>query len=234
MIDESAEEDAALYALGVLSPDDSARFEEALRGDAELRALVDELHEVGANLAHLAPQHTPPAHLRIQLLSAIRGENAPEIARTSRSSWIPWALAAGFALVAGVLGLERGRMRQEIVALRSQDALSQLRIATLASKVEGSPETVGSVAWDSGQQRGVLTLEKLPPAGPAQDYQLWVIDPQYKQPVSGGIVRVDESGSARLIFTVDVPIRSADKFAVSRERKGGAPTAEGPIVLLGQ
>jgi anti-sigma-K factor RskA len=72
----------------------------------------------------------------------------------------------------------------------------------------------------------------MPPLERNQDYQLWVIDPRYPQPVSGGLVRVDDEGNARLTFTVDVPIRNADKFAISRERMGGAMSPEGPIVMM--
>jgi len=122
----------------------------------------------------------------------------------------------------------------EIADLRNKDQISKLRIATLSSKMNNSPATVGSVAWDGDKQKGVLTLEKIPPPGPAQDYQLWIIDPHYPQPVSGGIVHVDEHGDARIVFTVEVPIHAADKFAVSRERKGGAPNAQGPIVMMGE
>jgi anti-sigma-K factor RskA len=78
----------------------------------------------------------------------------------------------------------------------------------------------------------MMKLEKMPPLEQNQDYQLWVIDPRYPKPVSGGIVRVDDEGNARLTFTVEVPITNADKFAISLERKGGVPQAEGPIVML--
>lgn len=234
MIDEQAEENAALYAVGALSEEEAARFEVVLGQNPELRTLVDELREVSASLAHLAPARVPPAHVRTQLLAAIRDRELPRSRATFPFSWVPWALAAGFAIAAGFLAWDRGEMQQELGALRSQDALSKLRIATLSSKLEGFTESAGTVAWDASNQRGVLTLKKLPPAGPAQDYQLWVIDPQYEQPVSGGIVRVDEKGNARLTFKVDVPIKTADTFAVSRERRGGAVAPEGPIVILGQ
>ena len=234
MIDERTEEEASLYALGALSEAEAARFEAVIAEDPELRTLVDELREVSASFAYLAASRVPPEHVRTQLLASIRGDKAHISLPGSRFSWVPWALAAGFAITAGFLAWDRGEMQHELVTLRSQDALSKLRIATLSSKLEGYTESAGTVAWDATNQRGVLTLEKLPPAGPAQDYQLWVIDPQYKQPVSGGIVRVDEKGNARLTFTIDVPIKTADKFAVSREPRGGSEAPEGPIVILGQ
>ena len=88
------------------------------------------------------------------------------------------------------------------------------------------------MAWSQGQQRGILTVEKLEPPGPTQDYQLWVIDPKAPAPVSAGLLRVDEQGGARVEFNFAAPVGSADKFAISREKKGGSTTPEGPIMLI--
>jgi anti-sigma-K factor RskA len=247
MIDETLEESASLYALGLLSSEDAAHFETQSRRDPELLSLVRELQDSAARLAHLAPPKEPPARVRSELLAAIQGRKAATQPAGSMR-WLPWAIAAGFALLAGFLGFDRQRLaglvaelrgkdavaQQEIEALRKQDELSKLRIATLAALPGNAADSAGSVAWDGEKQRGIITLQKLPPPGPAQDYQLWVIDSHYAQPVSGGVVHVDERGNARLTFTVDMPIRVADKFAVSRERKGGVASREGPIVLLGQ
>jgi anti-sigma-K factor RskA len=234
MIDERTEEVAALYALGSLSVEESRRFEEQLRGDADLQALVRDLQDTAAHLAQSVPQHEPPPHVWERLAHAMREKSASEQPARGLPAWLPWALAAGLAIAVSLLALERTQMRRDLTALQREDHVSKLRIATLSSQVENAAGSVGAVAWDSAQQRGVLTIEKLPPLDPSQDYQLWVIDPQYKQPISGGIVRVDENGAARLTFTVDVPIRAADKFAISRERKGGVPQVEGPIVMAGQ
>ncbi len=308
MIEERTEELASLYALGLLSAEESAYFEDLMLSKPELAPLVVEFQEAAAALAHSAPVIAPPPAVRSRLLAAIQSEiPAPESSAASATSlpsssashgsWFPWAMAAGLAILTGFLLFDRAQLQQnigslqaaktnaerdvtnlrklgeaskdriatlstdlqslntahqttvhdlgelqaehnktlgELADLKNQDQLSKLRIATLSSKMNNSPQTVGSVAWDGDKQRGVLTLEKIPPAGPAQDYQLWIIDPQYPQPISGGIVHVDENGDARIVFKVEVPIHAADKFAVSRERKGGAPSAQGPIVMMGQ
>jgi len=80
---------------------------------------------------------------------------------------------------------------------------------------------------------GVLKLTNVPQAGAGKDYQLWVIDPKYPAPVSGGLVPVNAEGIARVSFAPDRPISRADKFAISLEPAGGVPKATGPIVLLG-
>jgi anti-sigma-K factor RskA len=234
MIDEATEERAALYALGLLTGSEASELEATMRGDGEVRELVDSLQDAAAGLAYDAPPKTPPPQVRQRLLTEIRGERASgPAAIESRwiGDWIPWAIAACLAITSALLWSERSELNREVIALRNNDALSAMRIATLSSQLQGT-KALGAIAWNGQTQRGMVMLEKMPPLAPNQDYQLWVIDPQKPQPVSGGIVHVDNEGNARLTFTVEVPISNADKFAISRERTGGAPAPEGPIVMM--
>lgn len=118
--------------------------------------------------------------------------------------------------------------------LRRQEDLSRLKINALASLAGNSPEARAIAVWDPDRETGLLSVEKLPALAADQDYQLWVIDPAYKDPVNGGVFTVADDGRAVLTFRPDQPVKTVAKFAVSRERKGGVPKAEGPIVLLSQ
>lgn len=125
------------------------------------------------------------------------------------------------------------RLQQENLALREKDLISQLKIETLASLVEESPDALAVAVWDEKKQQGVLTCEKLPPLDADKDYQLWVVDAAYPIPVDGGVFHPDVSGSFQMKFNPDKPITSTTpRFAVSLERKGGVPKAEGPMILL--
>jgi anti-sigma-K factor RskA len=118
--------------------------------------------------------------------------------------------------------------------LRRQEDLSRLKINALASLAGNSPEARAIAVWDPDRETGLLSVEKLPALASDQDYQLWVIDPGYKDPVNGGVFTVTDDGRAVLTFRPDQPVKAVAKFAVSRERKGGVPKAEGPIILLSQ
>jgi anti-sigma-K factor RskA len=119
--------------------------------------------------------------------------------------------------------------------MQEQSDLARFKIATLASLLDNSPQALAVAVWNPTTQEGVLTVEKLPAVAPGQDYQLWVVDPQYPIPVDGGVFSVDPAtGEARYRFKADKPVKSIAKFAVSLERKGGVPKAEGPMVLLSQ
>ncbi len=118
--------------------------------------------------------------------------------------------------------------------LKTQADLAQFKIATLSSMLGNSPQALAVAVWNPARQEGLLTVEKLPALAKDQDYQLWVVDPKYKDPVNGGVFSVDPDGVARVQFKPDQPITSVVKFAVTRERKGGVAKAEGPFVLLSQ
>jgi anti-sigma-K factor RskA len=113
--------------------------------------------------------------------------------------------------------------------------LANLKITALTSLLNNSPEARAIAVWDPDRQEGVLKVEKLPALLPTQDYQLWVVDPQYPNPVDGGVFTVDpRSGEARVSFRGKQPVAAVNAFAVTLERKGGVPKAEGPFVLLGR
>ena len=112
-------------------------------------------------------------------------------------------------------------------------SMADYRIADLASTESAKPQTVAVALWCPSMQAGILAVSNLPRLPEGKQYQLWVIDPQYGSPVSGGVFTVNPStGQARIAFSTVHPIKSIAKFAVSMEREGGVPSPEGPIVLL--
>ena len=118
--------------------------------------------------------------------------------------------------------------------LKTEGDLAQFKIATLASMAGNSPQALAVAVWNPKTQQGVLRVEKLPALASDKDYQLWLIDPAYPSPVDGGVFTVDPAtGSARINFKPNQRVNNAAKFAISLERKGGVPKAEGPILLLG-
>lgn len=118
--------------------------------------------------------------------------------------------------------------------LRRFENLSRLKVAALASLAGNTREAQAIAVWDPDQQAGLLTFDKMPVIAASQDYQIWVVDPAYPNPVNGGVFQVDANGRATLAFKPDQPVPAAAAFAISLEKKGGVPKAEGPIVLLGK
>lgn len=287
MIDEQQHDIALEYVFGHLEGDAQREFEAWLQSDDEMRALVDELNETTAALALSAPQRLPPPHLREKVLSIARGDSAAPVTVASsahrRLAWIPWAIAAGLAIVGIALQADRERwrvaannakaeiqrtlakaspapdqaskitgqlqlaeamakshidqiaeLRDEVVKLRKRDALAQVQVSTLTSQVEQFARAGVIVVWDPEEQRGVVKVANLPKPEAGTDYQLWVIDPKYPSPVSGGVLTVADEAPTRVSFKPAQVIEHADKFAISIEQAGGAPTAAGPIIFAGE
>jgi hypothetical protein len=118
--------------------------------------------------------------------------------------------------------------------LRESGDLTRLKITALASPAGKSTETLAIAVWNPGQQSGLLTIEKLPAIDDTQDYQIWIVDPAYPNPVNGGVFHVGVDGRVALGFKPDQPVTQAAAFVISLEKKGGVLKAEGPILLLGK
>ena len=118
--------------------------------------------------------------------------------------------------------------------LRRSEDLGRLKVTALASLAGNTAEAKVIAVWDPEQQTGLLTMEKLPTIADTQDYQIWIVDPAYPDPVNGGVFHVGRDGRIALPFKPDQPVAKVAAFAISLEKKGGVRKAEGPIVLLGK
>lgn len=289
MIGEYTEEQASLYLMGMLPPDEARAFETAIAADPKLAELMARLETGAAAFASLAPPLDPPPALRGRIMAQVRQEAVQpgKIATFLRPKvWLPWAIAACLAVIAGALAFERHQLqlllysfklrdqtqqseldtvqqrevdlqtrldnalfhltasqkekedlqsqldgaRAQMAEMQTRDELAQIKIAALASLLKNAPQAMAVVAWDGRDQRGILKTVNMPAPGPDQDYQLWIIDPGYKQPVSAGVFN-PATGEK---FQPVQPISKAGKFAVSLEKKGGSPAPQGPIVLMSE
>ena len=82
---------------------------------------------------------------------------------------------------------ERARFQGELAAFRAKDALATLAIRTLAAQLDDTRQTLAAVVWSQEEQRGIVSVEKLRPPTPQEDYQLWVIDAKSPLPISAGL-----------------------------------------------
>ena len=234
MISEQQQDQAALYALGLLDADEDAAFQSELRANAELRDLVRELREAAGDLALTAPLVLPPASLKERIMGEIATKRViPMPTERASLGWIPWAIAAALAVFCGLLALDRARLERQLAETRAADPLMQTSFYTLAPAAPAPAEAKATVAWQPGRQSGVIRISNLPAPEPGKDYQLWAVDAEHKDPISAGIVRVDKNGVAQIRFKPVEKAEHVKAFAISLEREGGVPKKEGPILLVG-
>jgi anti-sigma-K factor RskA len=119
MIDERMEEQASLYVLGVLTPEETRAFEAALASNAELQQFVATLRNSRDALAGSLPQATPPPALKKKILAQIDAQEKviPMPSRVERpeswTSWLPWALAACLAIVCAISFSQQRALQQK-------------------------------------------------------------------------------------------------------------------------
>lgn len=123
--------------------------------------------------------------------------------------------------------------RRQLARLDEQPlALADLRITTCKALTDHAPQAVALTVWHQNGQSGLFVTDHLPTLPPDRDYQLWIFDPQHPAPLNAGVFQVNPAtGRAEFLFQSTRPIGPATRFAVSLEHKGGAPQAEGPLVL---
>ena len=107
MIDERREAQASLYVLGALPMEEVRDFEQALRADLELQLLVSELRSAADAMVVAFPQVAPPPALKQSIMRAVWPADPgsmpvvvqPDSFTRALQNWLPWALAACFALL---------------------------------------------------------------------------------------------------------------------------------------
>lgn len=240
-MNEDLHNQAALYALDMLDPDERVAFERELSNNPDLQALVDDLRSTTAQLAQNAPLVDPPASLKASILAAV--EEHPPVTKPKVPSsafrnpvygamlWVPWAVAAGLALVAGLMAVTNQRLRETVYHLEARQTLDALKIADLRAVAEGFDDSSAVAVWQGEQQQGRLRIAGLPPTTEEQSYQIWAISDEYDKPVNAGVFQVNRDGSVEFPIVPDLPMGEGVVFAISLEPRGGSVQARGPIVL---
>jgi anti-sigma-K factor RskA len=236
MIPDDLQDQAALYALDALNREETALFEAAMNENLELHAMVREMREASADLAHAVPAQRPSEELRRRVLRDIALEkqaDSPAGQGAPSFSWVPWAIAALFLVFCGMLALDRARLQRELAEARAADPLAQAMLVALVSPTGDHPDAKANVAWQPDHQSGMITINNMPPAGEGRDYQLWAVDANHPDPINAGIIHVEANGVTRVRFKPDKTASQIKAFAISLEREGGVPKREGPIVMIG-
>ena len=180
MIDPRMEEQAALHVLGALAPEEAREFKAAMKADPELQSVVARLSTATGALAGAVPVVEPPPQLRAKVLAQVapvqKTVSLPE-RKAGFGFWLPWAFAAGLAVVCVILFAQDSRLQrqvsaqsaqisslnqlaatlqastnqlqQTVLALQATNRLVNLRIAMLNSQLADAPKAVAVTLWDS-------------------------------------------------------------------------------------
>lgn len=98
MITEQQQEQAALYALGLLSSEEQHRFAEQARSDAELRELLWSLERTTERVVLALPAQAPPPALKAKVLQRIQAQT---MEAAPRQAALPAGVADGLRFLPG-------------------------------------------------------------------------------------------------------------------------------------
>ena len=250
-------EDLALLAMRSAAPSEAAAIEEHLAQCQLCRAELEKLSTELAMVAMSVDQKQLPAGARERFIQRIASTSVPSPitsiaqARTRRgfSTWVPWSLAALFALVAitmsfRVLSLvrenrEQARMLAEFAYTQSR-AQKVLDVLTAPDAQHVLLTTTGKPALPSARaiylpSKGGLILQASNMGQLTQEwtYELWVIPANGEPPIAAGLFRPDASGSASVVLPQLPAGVQAKAFGVTVERAEGAQQPTLPIILSG-
>jgi hypothetical protein len=192
---------AAGYVLGDLDPVERQQFEQKLRQDPALQAIVGSLQDSFGRLAQTSPLQAAPPELGDRILAAFEqsqalesSPSAPQMRQSKRSKLnaIQAALlAAGLATI-GWLGLDNWQLRTALVtaqnnlqvANQSSSQSSSVagllqrptsKLVALKSAPNVTDSAAGTMLFTPGKwQQVVLSLDNLPPIPPDKIYRMWL------------------------------------------------------------
>jgi len=239
----SLHDNAYLYVLGALSPDETADFEEHQADCPQCRAEVAEMRAMAAELS-AAVAVAPPAALRSAVLSAIattpqspasdastgRGSTTVVPLRRSAGIRLSSLLAAAAVFAALALGGWAWQDRQAAhdqarQATQQVAQLTELLSATDVKTVTGrgvASGTSGTVVLSPSRHQAVLVASSLPVLPDGKVYEAWTIR---ADPVPAGTFTPDQ---AKIMVALPARALAAQSVAVTVEPVGGSahPTTD--------
>ena len=94
-----------------------------------------------------------------------------------------------------------------------------------------SPKSFATVYWDTTSKDVYLLINNLPRPASDKQYQLWsILD---GKPVDGGMIDNDYFLHQNKLLIRMKNAQGAQSFAITLEKKGGNPTPEGVMYVLG-
>ena len=225
------------YAVDAVTPEERGAVEAYLRDHPEALDEVLSLQEAAATLP--APELTPPAHVRSELLAQVARTrplppvvpDAAERSQTPRAARraILWLGAAAAAIVIAVAG----------VRIASDDAGSMPAPVAEVMHADDARESVIdmgeheiTVTRSMGMDKAVVTSTTMGRAPDGMAYQMWVKDSSGKM-VSGGLLPEPEKDGL-IAMPLHGDAGAAREVAVSMEPAGGSAQPTSKMLGSGQ
>jgi anti-sigma-K factor RskA len=230
---EAGHEDAAGWVLGILDPDDHARFEAHLTSCQACQQAVADLGapammlKAALPVMETLPVIEPPAGLRARTLAAV--EQAAK--KSARRRWTPRRTisAAAVAVIAAVAAI--------IASLVGSAAPALAFTIPLHATTYGGAASGSAVAHHTSDGWSIqLNVSHLKPLPSGQFYECWYAGPGnrpgHPDLITAGTFTVGASGSASVQMWSAADPQSFPDMQITAERPGDAGQ-HGQVILSG-
>jgi anti-sigma-K factor RskA len=235
---EYVEERIALHSLGGTEPEEIERIEAHLAGCRACREEAEAERALVSLIAQSVRRQSPRDDVRARVMQRIGTRAAPR-ERPARRLRPTWALAALNAVVILALigwnlylNAQMNSLRREVSKQEHYMSvlLSSARQEIVLTAQDNDPGKRARVYVDPETDWMVIIIDHLPPIGPDQAYQLWLITEAGPQPSI--LIDVNERGWGMTTLKVPEAQANFDAVGVSVEPAGGSeqPTE---VVLAG-
>lgn len=225
------------YALGCLDEDEDILVSEHLPTCSACQAELEVYQTVTDRLAFTAPDASPPADLKRQLMDRVQSAHPPATAAPRQSWWEQltslWHRAApawGAVSLVIILALAVSNLMLRQQVNESTAEPEGMRVVRL-SGTDAAPDATGTLVVSADGEYGTLVVDGLPLLDDAHQYQLWLI--RDGQRTDGGVFSVNDEGYGALWISSPSPLSSYPAFGVTIEPAGGSPGPTGDKVLGG-
>jgi|HubBroStandDraft_4_1064222.scaffolds.fasta_scaffold00728_9 anti-sigma-K factor RskA len=260
---EQYRDDLALYAVGALSSEESARLELHLAECSTCREELNSLSEAAAQIALAVEPTVPSAHFRAELMARLEEQRSVAVAprdgrlpvagrqyqRRRAWFWAPALATLAFALAFVAVWRQNRTLTGENRDLAARLATSRqtldragelIRALTAPDAQHVSLVAAGAkvqpeakVVYSSRQHSLVLLADHLNPLPAHKIYELWLLPANGSPALPAGTFKPDDRGSAALVLSQLGDGVAAKGFAVTVENEPGSAVPTMPIVLSG-
>ncbi|MBI2755147.1 MAG: anti-sigma factor [Chloroflexi bacterium] len=236
-------------ALHALVPEEQLAVQRHLAGCAACARTLHVYRDTVGALALGVPPARPPEALRHQVLAAALRERPArpyrptppvELAKHRRSPRITpiWGAVAAALIVSGGTGVWAASLQSQMEALQAKanrydrivGVLSSERLATRELQpVQAGVPTRATVYLDPTTGTGMAMVRDAPPIPRGRALQLWFVRGQER--VSGGVLRLDSTGSGYTIITVPSDLTGFESIGITEEPATGSPWPTTPRLV---
>jgi len=234
------------YVLGLASSEERNEFEKMCEQYPEvLQARI--AFELALEKEAMNNSIEPTTGLRETIWEQIQAKGRivkMSSASGRKLSWLRYAVAACLILLAASIywniSLQRDNKKMQANLDESKQMLAQMEADAKAiqhpgvkmARMDGtvvSPQSFTTVYWDTTSHDVYLLINNLPKPASSEQYQLWAL--LDGKPIDMGMLEISEK-PLQLYRMKNA--QAAQAFAITLEKKGGNPTPQGPMYVIGK